>query len=76
MCLLDPGLDNLRAQWSPELYAELRITALQALVCALPRIPARLAKDYSLIRRFVLHGWRFPAISFQIKLSTTVDVDG
>ncbi|KAI8430649.1 hypothetical protein MSG28_000850 [Choristoneura fumiferana] len=53
MCLLDPGLSHLQARWSPALFAELRTTALQALVCALPRIPARLAKDYSLIRRIM-----------------------
>lgn len=51
MYLLDPGLCYLRARWSPPLFAELRKTALQALVCTIHLIGDNLGKDYGLIRR-------------------------
>ncbi|XP_059059905.1 uncharacterized protein LOC131853107 [Achroia grisella] len=53
MYLLDPGLCYLRARWSPALFAELRKTALQALVCTLPLASHHLVKDYGLIRRIM-----------------------
>lgn len=51
--LLDPGLCHLRAHWSPPLFAELRKTALQALVCAIPMCDPKWVRDYGLIRRYV-----------------------
>ncbi|CAH0578431.1 unnamed protein product [Chrysodeixis includens] len=53
MYLLDPGLCYLRAHWSPTLFADLRKTALQALVCTLPLAEHRLVKQYGLIRRIL-----------------------
>ncbi|XP_048005899.1 uncharacterized protein LOC125241447 isoform X1 [Leguminivora glycinivorella] len=51
VCLLDPGLTQLRPKWPQPLYDELRQTALQALVCVLPLTQTDLAKDCGLIRR-------------------------
>ncbi|XP_013184784.2 uncharacterized protein LOC106130482 [Amyelois transitella] len=51
MYLLDPGLCYLRARWSQSLFAELRKTSLQALVCTIHLAPHNLARDYGLIRR-------------------------
>ncbi|CAH2103078.1 unnamed protein product [Euphydryas editha] len=51
MFLLDPCLSPLRAHWSPALFAEIRKTGLQALVCTLPIIPQRLIQEYDIIRR-------------------------
>ncbi|KAF9797909.1 hypothetical protein SFRURICE_016553 [Spodoptera frugiperda] len=51
--LLDPGLCHLRAHWSPPLFAELRKTALQALVCAIPMCDPKWVRDYGLIRRIM-----------------------
>ncbi|RVE53104.1 hypothetical protein evm_002201 [Chilo suppressalis] len=53
MYLVDPGLCHLRARWSPALFAELRKTALKALVCVLPLMPPRLAVEYGLTRRIM-----------------------
>ncbi|KAG6454112.1 uncharacterized protein LOC115446035 [Manduca sexta] len=53
MYLLDPGLCHLRKRWSQALFGEIRKTALQALVCVLPFIPVKLAKEYGLIRRIM-----------------------
>ncbi|KAL0902679.1 hypothetical protein ABMA27_000498 [Loxostege sticticalis] len=53
MYLIDPGLCYLRAKWSPALFAELRKTALQALVCVLPLTPPKLAREYGLTRRIM-----------------------
>ncbi|XP_063394218.1 uncharacterized protein LOC134679259 [Cydia fagiglandana] len=53
MCLLDPGLTQLRPKWPQPLYDELRQTVLQALVCVLPLAPINVAKDCGLIRRIM-----------------------
>ncbi|XP_047040831.1 uncharacterized protein LOC124645124 [Helicoverpa zea] len=53
MYLLDPGLCSLRSRWSPPLFAELRKTALQALVCTIPLCDRKLVKQYGLIRRLM-----------------------
>lgn len=53
MFLLDPCLSPLRAHWSPALFAEIRKTGLQALVCTLPVMPQRLIQEYDIIRRLL-----------------------
>ncbi|KAJ8737358.1 hypothetical protein PYW07_000629 [Mythimna separata] len=53
MYLLDPGLCSLRSRWSPALFAELRKTALQALVCTIPLSDPTLVMKYGLIRRIM-----------------------
>ncbi|KAH9636474.1 hypothetical protein HF086_002174 [Spodoptera exigua] len=53
MSLVDPGLSSLRAHWSPPLFAELRKTALQALVCTIPLTDPKCVKEYGLIRRIM-----------------------
>ncbi|XP_063634003.1 uncharacterized protein LOC134804733 [Cydia splendana] len=53
MCLLDPGLTQLRPKWPQPLYDELRQTVLQALVCVLPLAQTNVAKDCGLIRRIM-----------------------
>ncbi|XP_072930307.1 cilia- and flagella-associated protein 69-like isoform X2 [Epargyreus clarus] len=53
MYLLDPGLCSLRAHWSHALFAELRLTALKALVIALPFTASNVTKDYGIIRRIM-----------------------
>ncbi|KOB66708.1 Uncharacterized protein OBRU01_20857 [Operophtera brumata] len=53
MYLIDPGLCCLRARWSPALFAELRKTTLQALVCTLPLIAPDLVKENGLVRRLM-----------------------
>ncbi|XP_049885473.1 uncharacterized protein LOC126380249 [Pectinophora gossypiella] len=49
--LIDPGLSSLRAKWSSVLFAELRKTALQALMVSMKLIPDNLPTQHSLIRR-------------------------
>ncbi|XP_053624154.1 uncharacterized protein LOC128683024 [Plodia interpunctella] len=53
MYLLDPGLCYLRAKWSQALFAEIRMIALQALVCTLTLAPHNLARDHGLYRRIM-----------------------
>ncbi|CAB3259076.1 unnamed protein product [Arctia plantaginis] len=53
MYLIDPGLCQLRTHWSPALFAEIRKTSLQALVCTLPLLDPAWVKEYELIRRIM-----------------------
>ncbi|CAH2227217.1 jg18379, partial [Pararge aegeria aegeria] len=53
MFLLDPDLCHLRARWTPALFAEIRKTALQALVCTLHLMPTRLVTGHEIIRRIM-----------------------
>ncbi|XP_052746667.1 uncharacterized protein LOC112050428 [Bicyclus anynana] len=53
MFLLDPGLSHLRWHWSPSLYAEIRKTTLQALVCTMYLMPTKLIEEYEIIRRIM-----------------------
>nr|XP_034839516.1 uncharacterized protein LOC117995640 [Maniola hyperantus] len=53
MFLLDPNLCDLRARWSSSLFAEIRKSALQALVCTLHLMPSKVVAEYDIIRRIM-----------------------
>ncbi|XP_063546380.1 uncharacterized protein LOC134754180 [Cydia strobilella] len=68
MCLLDPGLTQLRPKWPQPLYDELRQTTLQALVCVLPLANNNVAKDCGLIRRIMWYVEWYSCSPFELSV--------